>query len=143
MRAPFTGAHRRKGQPAGHPSVAELRKPGVRYANRQRGAGTRVLLDYLLRKADIAPNQIAGYDREELTHTAVAAQVAAGSADCGLGILSAARMYDLDFVPVCEETYDLLVALSAMQQPQVRAFCSIIASETVPSQDRCARRLQL
>jgi len=118
-----------KGNPLGIQSVADLAKPGVRYANRQRGAGTRVLLDYLLRQANISPNQIAGYDREELTHTAVAAQIAAGSVDCGLGILSAAQMYDLDFVPVCEETYDLLVALSAMEQPQVRAFLRVIASE--------------
>lgn len=118
-----------KGNPQGIDSVADLIKPGVRYANRQRGAGTRVLLDYLLRQSNLAPDQIAGYDREEPTHTAVAAQIAAGSADCGLGIFSAARMYGLDFVPVCEETYDLLVSLSAMEQPQVRAFLRIIASE--------------
>ncbi|MBA4347852.1 MAG: molybdopterin biosynthesis protein [Clostridiales bacterium] len=118
-----------KGNPLGIQSVDDLIKPGVRYANRQKGAGTRVLLDYLLRQAKIAPQQIAGYDREELTHTAVAAQIAAGSADCGLGILSAARMYDLDFVPVCEETYDLLIALSAMEQPQGRAFLRVLASE--------------
>jgi putative molybdopterin biosynthesis protein len=118
-----------KGNPLGIRSVEDLANPAVRYTNRQRGAGTRVLLDYLLKQAKIAPGEIAGYEREELTHTAVAAQIAAGSADCGLGILSAARMYDLDFVPVCEETYDLLVSLSAMEQPQVRAFLRVIASE--------------
>ncbi|HWQ98036.1 MAG TPA: molybdopterin biosynthesis protein [Clostridia bacterium] len=118
-----------KGNPLGIRSVEDLANPAVRYANRQRGAGTRVLLDYLLKQAKITPGQIAGYEREELTHTAVAAQIAAGSADCGLGILSAARMYDLDFMPVCEETYDLLVSLSAMEQPQVRAFLRVIASE--------------
>ena len=119
-----------KGNPLGIQTVADLAKPGVRYANRQRGAGTRVLLDYLLRQEGVSPQEIAGYDREELTHTAVAAQITAGSADCGLGILSAARMYDLDFVPVCEETYDLLVSLSAMESPQVRAFLRVLGSES-------------
>jgi len=118
-----------KGNPLGISSVKDLAKPGVRYANRQKGAGTRVLFDYLLKQNGISPQQIEGYAREELTHTAVAAQISAGSADCGLGILSAARMYDLDFVPVCEETYDLLVSLSAMESPQVRAFLRILGSE--------------
>ena len=118
-----------KGNPLGIQSVADLTKQGMRYANRQKGAGTRVLLDYLLKNAGISPQQIEGYAREELTHTAVAAQVFAGSADCGLGILSAARMYDLDFIPVCEETYDLLVLLSAMESPQVRAFLRVLGSE--------------
>ena len=118
-----------KGNPLGISSVKELERSGVRYANRQKGAGTRVLVDYLLKQNGISPQQIEGYAREELTHTAVAAQISAGSADCGLGILSAARMYDLDFVPVCEETYDLLVSLSAMESPQVRAFLRILGSE--------------
>ena len=118
-----------KGNPLGIASVKDLARSGVRYANRQKGAGTRVLLDYLLKQNGISAQQIEGYAREELTHTAVAAQISAGSADCGLGILSAARMYDLDFVPICEETYDLLVSLSAMESPQVRAFLRILGSE--------------
>lgn len=118
-----------KGNPLGVRSVADLPN-GARYVNRQKGAGTRVLLDYLLKQSGVSPREIAGYAREELTHTAVAAQIAAGSADCGLGILAAARMYDLDFVPVCEETYDLLVSLSAMENPQVRAFLRVLSSET-------------
>lgn len=118
-----------KGNPLGIQAVADLTKDGVRYANRQKGAGTRILLDYLIKKEGISAGKIEGYSREELTHTAVAAQVAAGSADCGLGIYSAARMYDLDFIPVCEETYDLLVSLAAMESPQVRAFIRILGSE--------------
>lgn len=118
-----------KGNPLGIQTVADLTKDGVRYANRQKGAGTRILFDYLLKQAGISAQRIEGYAREELTHTAVAAQVAAGSADCGLGIYSAARMYELDFIPVCEETYDLLVSLSAMESPQVRAFLRILGSE--------------
>ena len=118
-----------KGNPLGICAVADLAKEGIRYINRQKGAGTRVLLDYLLHQASVSPRAIGGYEREELTHTAVAAQIAAGSADCGLGILAAARMYDLDFIPVCEETYDLLVSLAAMESPQVRAFLRVLASD--------------
>ena len=118
-----------KGNPLGICAVADLAKEGIRYINRQKGAGTRVLLDYLLHQASVSPRSIGGYEREELTHTAVAAQIAAGSADCGLGILVAARMYDLDFIPVCEETYDLLVSLAAMESPQVRAFLRVLASD--------------
>ena len=118
-----------KGNPLEICAVADLAKEGIRYINRQKGAGTRVLLDYLLHQASVSPRAIGGYEREELTHTAVAAQIAAGSADCGLGILAAARMYDLDFIPVCEETYDLLVSLAAMESPQVRAFLRVLASD--------------
>ena len=118
-----------KGNPLGICSVADLAREGIRYINRQKGAGTRVLLDYLLHQASVSLRAIGGYEREELTHTAVAAQIAAGSADCGLGILAAARMYDLDFIPVCEETYDLLVSLAAMESPQVRAFLRVLASD--------------
>ena len=119
-----------KGNPLGIRTVDDLVKPGVRYANRQKGAGTRILFDYLLKQAGISAKQIEGYAREELTHTAVAAQIAAGSADCGLGIFSAAKMYGLDFIPVCEETYDLLASLTAMENPQVRAFLRVLASES-------------
>ncbi|MEA5048940.1 MAG: molybdopterin biosynthesis protein [Eubacteriales bacterium] len=118
-----------KGNPKGIGTVSDLQKDGVRYANRQKGAGTRILLDYLLKQAGIPAREVTGYEREEMTHTAVAAQVAAASADCGLGIFAAAKMFDLDFVPVCEETYDLLVSLSAMENPQVRAFLRVLSSE--------------
>ena len=118
-----------KGNPLGVRTASDLTQAGLRYVNRQRGAGTRVLLDYLLKQGGIPAGEIGGYAREELTHTAVAAQIAAGSADCGLGILAAAKMYGLDFVPVCEETYDLLVSLTAMENPQVRAFLRVLSSE--------------
>ena len=118
-----------KGNPFAIQSVTDLVKPNLRYVNRQKGAGTRVLLDYLLKQNGVSRGEIAGYEREELTHTAVAAQIAAGSADCGLGIYAAAKMYDLDFVPVCEEEYDLLVSLRAMESPQVRAFLRVLGSE--------------
>jgi putative molybdopterin biosynthesis protein len=95
------------GNPHGLSGVDDL-AGGVRYVNRQRGAGTRVLLDHLLARTGLDPGRIDGYRREEHTHLAVAAAVAAGRADCGLGIRAAARAFGLDFVPVAEEPYDLV-----------------------------------
>ena len=77
--------------------------------NRQRGAGTRVLLDYHLNLMGIAASQIRGYNQEEYTHLGVAAAVASGRADCGLGIPAAAQALDLDFVPLFHERYDLVI----------------------------------
>lgn len=115
-----------KGNPRGLTGFQDIR--GLSYVNRQKGAGTRVLLDYLLKKYDIMDEELEGYAREELTHTAVAAQIAAGKADCGLGILAAARIYGLDFIPICGEQYDFLVSLDAMGKPQVQAFLALLKS---------------
>jgi len=98
-----------KGNPKGIRSLADLTRPDVVFINRQRGAGTRVLLDYRLRQLGINPRAIQGYARQEFTHLAVAAAVASGAADCGMGILAAARALDLDFVPLDWERYDLVI----------------------------------
>jgi putative molybdopterin biosynthesis protein len=97
------------GNPLGIQGVGDLARPGLRYVNRQPGAGTRVLLDYELGRAGVEPDAVAGYGREEPTHLAVAAAVGAGRADCGLGVLAAARAFGLDFVPVTREPYDLVL----------------------------------
>ena len=96
------------GNPAGTTGIEDVAGRGLRYVNRQRGAGTRVLLDHELARRGISPEAIVGYEREEHTHLAVAAAVAAGRADCGLGVLAAARAFGLDFVPVAQEPYDLV-----------------------------------
>jgi putative molybdopterin biosynthesis protein len=98
-----------RGNPKGIRSLADLARPGIAFVNRQRGAGTRVLLDYRLRQAGIDPCAILGYERQEYTHLAVAAAVASGAADAGMGILAAARALELDFVPLDLERYDLIV----------------------------------
>jgi putative molybdopterin biosynthesis protein len=90
-------------------SLRDLTRPGVRFVNRQMGAGTRVLLDYELSRLRIRPARIDGYRREEFTHMAVAVAVASGLADCGLGVRSAALALDLDFVPIEKEEYDLVL----------------------------------
>jgi len=98
---------------AGNPkrvrTLRDLTRDDVRFVNRQPGAGTRVLLDYKLRKLRLDPSRIRGYEREEFTHMAVAVAVASGLADCGLGIRSAASALNLDFVPVEREEYDLVL----------------------------------
>jgi putative molybdopterin biosynthesis protein len=99
--------------PAGNPqrlaTWANAANPDVTIVNRQRGAGTRVLLDYELGKLGIEPASVHGYDREEYTHLAVAAAVASGAATAGLGIRAAARALNLDFVPLAHEQYDLVI----------------------------------
>ncbi len=96
------------GNPLALKGIEDVAERGLRYVNRQRGAGTRVLLEHELALRGISPEAIVGYEREEHTHLAVAAAVAAGRADCGLGVLAAARAFGLDFVPVAKEPYDLV-----------------------------------
>lgn len=90
-------------------SLEDLARPEVRFVNRQRGAGTRVLLDYHLDLKGIDRGSVAGYNQEEYTHLAVAAAVKSGRADVGLGIAAAAQALELDFVPLFEERYDLVI----------------------------------
>jgi putative molybdopterin biosynthesis protein len=97
------------GNPMGLKSLEDLGNPDIQFVNRQRGAGTRVLLDYHLGKLGLAPEAISGYAQEEFTHLTVAAAVASGRADCGLGIAAAAQALNLDFVPLFQERYDLVV----------------------------------
>ena len=98
-----------RGNPLGLTSLTDVARPGVQFVNRQRGSGTRVLLDYRLGQCGISPSAISGYDREQYTHLAVAADVASGVADVGLGILAAARALELDFVPLFNEEYQLVI----------------------------------
>ncbi len=97
-----------KGNPKKIKGLKDLTRADVMFVNRQPGAGTRVLLDYKLSKLQITPEQIHGYEREEVTHMAVAVAIASGLADTGLGIKSAAKALGLDFVPIEREEYDLV-----------------------------------
>ena len=98
-----------KGNPKGIRTLADLARDDLQFVNRQRGAGTRLLLDYHLEKQGIAPESIKGYRREEFTHMAVAVAVQSGVTDCGLGIASAAHALGLDFIPLEQERYDLVI----------------------------------
>lgn len=120
-----------KGNPKNINSFADI--IGHRYANRQLGSGTRILFDYLLKTHNIAKDEIDGYRNEEFTHTAVAAQIAGGNADCGLGIYSAAQMYDLDFIEITVEEYDFIVNNNFINTPMYNAFTEIFRSDELKS----------
>ncbi|HET7325849.1 MAG TPA: molybdopterin biosynthesis protein [Nocardioidaceae bacterium] len=118
--------------PAGNPrnitGLADLADGRLSYVNRQRGAGTRMLLDHELRRLEVDPSQVDGYAREEPTHLAVAAAIHAGRADCGLGIMAAARAFGLDFVPVAQEPYDLVVDAGSLDDPLLAPLWGLLAS---------------
>lgn len=99
-----------------------------RFVNRQRGAGTRALLDYHLKLQGIEPRDIEGYGREESTHLAVACAVDAGSADVGLGILSAAENFGLSFTPLCLEQFDIVLRRDSLSDPRVVALLRVVRS---------------
>jgi molybdopterin molybdotransferase/putative molybdopterin biosynthesis protein len=122
------------GNPLGLKGIQDLARAGLRYVNRQRGAGTRVLLDHELARAGIAPEAVGGYAREEHTHLAVAAAVAAGRADCGLGVLAAARAFGLGFVPVTEEPYDLVADAAAIDDPILAPLWDLLGDAQFRSQ---------
>lgn len=129
------------GNPRRVKDVADLARPGLRFVNRQRGAGTRTWFDRLLRERGLAPSEIAGYEREEFTHLAVAASVAAGLADAGFGLRAAAVQLDLGFVPIGTERYFVAGARALRAQPSVRALLQELrmrASRT-PGYARCRR----
>jgi putative molybdopterin biosynthesis protein len=118
-----------KGNPLNLQKFSDISREGVRYVNRQKGSGTRILTDYLCKQDNLNVDAIYGYDREELTHTSVAVQIASGSADAGMGIYSAAKLYDLDFIPICIEEYDLIIPDHAWNTPQVQRMIAILKSE--------------
>jgi putative molybdopterin biosynthesis protein len=115
-----------KGNPKAIKSLKDLQKDNVRYINRQRAAGTRVLLDFELKKAGIEPSFIKGYDQEEFTHLAVAAAVASGRADCGLGITSAASALGLDFIPLYSEQYDFVIPMDIFESALIAPFLELV-----------------
>lgn len=117
----------KKGNPLGIHTIEDLK--GIRFVNRQRGAGTRVLFDYKCKELGILPEEINGYDREAATHMAVAALVGSDSADAGMGIRSAALAMNLDFIPVGEEEYDFAVPEKYLEIPHIKAFIEILRSE--------------
>ena len=109
-------------------ALSDLTNDSIRFINRQRGSGTRLLLDALLTDASIASARIAGYEREEFTHQAVAATIAAGAADAGLGLRAAAAKFGLHFVPLAVEIYRLAGRSETRNHPRVRALIAAVRS---------------
>ncbi len=110
-------------------SLADLVHGNVRFINRQRGSGTRLLLDSLLADASVASARISGYEHEEFTHQAVAASIAAGAADAGLGLRAAAAQFKLHFVPLAVETYRLAGRIETKNHPRVRALIAEVRAQ--------------
>lgn len=116
------------GNPRGIKGVGDLKGKGLRYINRQRGAGTRILFDWHLRRAGLKPADVDGYAKEESTHMAVAVNVLTGAADCGMGIYAAARALGLDFVPLARERYDLAIPEHFWEDPRILAVRDMLQS---------------
>ena len=127
---------------AGNPkklrSLAQVADRRLRFVNRQRGSGTRALVEELLREASVAPAELRGYADEEFTHAAVAATVAAGRADAGVGVRAAAARFGLGFVPLRREQYWLAAHERTLVSP---AGGRLLAALRTPSFERAARRL--
>ena len=119
----------KKDNPQEIKSFSDLVRDDVVYVNRQRGAGTRILLDYHLNKEKIDPSKVKGYDREMTTHMAVASAVKTGSATTGLGIYSAAKALNLDFIEVTYEDYDFLVPFDLLEDSRVIKFIEVLKSD--------------
>ncbi|MBI5556426.1 MAG: molybdopterin biosynthesis protein [Deltaproteobacteria bacterium] len=117
-----------KNNPKNIKSFADISENGLLFINRQAGAGTRLLTDKILRETGIAPDRIRGYAHEEYTHMSVAAAVASGAVDTGMGILAAAKALDLDFIPVAEERYDLIIPEQFIGDPKMMALLELMES---------------
>ena len=109
--------------------VADLPRDDVRMVNRQRGSGTRALLEFLISAEALDRARMRGYDDEELTHAAVAALIAGNQADVGFGVQAAAEDYRLGFVPVCRERYYLACRAADIESPALREVISLLRSK--------------
>ncbi|MDF2883113.1 MAG: putative molybdopterin biosynthesis protein MoeA/LysR substrate binding- protein [Clostridiaceae bacterium] len=118
-----------KGNPLNVQSLKDITEKSLSFVNRQRGSGTRLFLDYNLKKLSISSKDILGYEREEYTHIGVAAIIAAGDADCGLGIYSAAELMGLDFIPLGNEEYDFAVPKEFLDLDIIKKFIRVIKSD--------------
>jgi molybdate transport repressor ModE-like protein len=119
----------RPDNPRGITGIADLARPEVRFINRQRNAGTRMLLDQLLLQKHIAPSAIRGYADEEFTHFAVAALVAAGEADIGFGLEAAARKLKLGFIPIAQENYFLAGRKAVLESGAMEHLMGLLRSQ--------------
>jgi len=125
------GLYLKKENPKNIKEISDLTGREINYINRQRGAGTRVLFDYLLEQNNIVPAQIAGYEKEEFTHIAAAAAVGRGSADAALGIRAAAEVMEVDFLPLAEEKYDLIFREEILDDPRIQDLIELINREEI------------
>jgi len=117
-----------RGNPKHVVAIGDLGRNDVRFVNRQAGSGTRMLLDLLLKQAGVAPAAISGYDSAEFTHAAIAAYIASGMADAGFGLETAARRFNLDFIPLLRERYFFGCEVAAIERPALRNVVQLLRS---------------
>lgn len=117
------------GNPKNVTGIADLSKHHIRFVNRQKGSGTRMLMELLLAKNHLTANQINGYDNTEFTHSAVAAFIASGMAEVGFGVQTAAQRFGLDFIPLVKERYFLALKLAALDDPAIQHVITVLQSE--------------
>lgn len=118
-----------RGNPKKIKGLGDLLRKDITFINRQKGSGTRILLDHTLKTLSLDSNQIRGYEKEEFTHMAVASTVASGIADAGLGILPAAKAMNLDFIPMAKERYDLIIPTIYFEDEKVQKVIEMVRSE--------------
>jgi molybdenum cofactor synthesis domain-containing protein len=118
-----------KGNPKGIETLQDLQRADVTFVNRQAGSGTRVLLDHRLSLLGIVSEEVRGYSHEEFTHMAVAVDVMSGAADCGMGIYAAAKALGLDFIPIEQEQYDLIIPKAMLDLEAIKEVLDTIRSE--------------
>lgn len=115
-----------KGNPKEIKGLHDLTRDDITFVNRQRGSGTRFLLDSFLAREKISPSDIKGYENEEWNHLSVAAQISNGKADCALGIRSAAEQLNLDFIPITKENFDLVLHWTPKNEQALKVLLDII-----------------
>jgi putative molybdopterin biosynthesis protein len=136
----ITLAHREQGllvaqgNPLHIKGLEDLERAGLRLINRNPGSGTRIWLDQQLQHLDIQPGSIAGYSHEVRTHTAAAEMIAKGSADLGIGLRAAASQYELDFIPLFEERFDLVFSQALLSVPQLQPTLERLQSRALRHQ---------
>lgn len=118
-----------KNNPKNITQITDLKKEGIKFINRQKHSGTRLLIDELFSRSQVDSTQIIGFDRFEFTHSAIAAYVAAGMADVGIGIETAARQFGLDFIPLTTEHYVLVCHHKTLQKLSVQRLITEIQSD--------------
>lgn len=117
------------GNPRGITGIVDLIGANLNFVNRQKGSGTRMLLELMLARHQLRPNQIKGFDTTELTHSAVAAFIASGMAEVGFGVQTAAHRFGLDFIPLIREQYFLALRITDLDDPVLDHVIKVLQSE--------------
>lgn len=118
-----------KGNPLNLKEIKDILEKNIKFVNRQRGSGTRILLDYWLKDENLDYINLKGYDYEVATHLDVAMAIKNGTAEAGLGIMEAAKIADLDFIPLAKEEYDFLINPEIKNSEKIKEFIKFLKSD--------------